>query len=791
MTGSGKTSSLQSLLQELSEKRLSGLDFLARGSLTERVISLVLGEIPLPGSGELAAGWRSLAAAFCELDTRDLRVVVLGGGTGLSNIVGGDSRRLEWPENPFAGLKERFADLHSIVCVTDDGGSTGELLKDFPFVALGDLRHVLLSSVRRDELQARYQLGEHEALRVARILHGLFNYRFISVPASPEQLVVDSGVEFSYLPDPLAGYLHDLITGLFTDPRMQVALARPQCLGNLLLAAAIYRNLPRSIVDRTRPGDRERIDAATLAGLDELSRILGAGSQSVLPATTTPAELQVLYANGVLVTSECKSGNAQRGYPVDRVLVEFSEQPRLPDQVREIIQAADIIIMAPGSLYTSIIPILQVPGMTGLIRENRNALKLLVANIWVQKGETDATRDAPERKFHVSDLIRAYDHNISGGIRDLFSHILSLDLADVSGSVLQNYAIEQKEPIYLDSRRVRQFGLEPVEAGIFSRDLLQQRRVIQHDPAAFALVVQILWGLRSSGCLAGPGTNSMLPFRRHFQAKIRGDLQGPSLRYAQIRRAVEAMSFHRRSAALDAAQPMEAEERGNLAERLVEIIWRHPDIRMDHLPFVSGVTLVETDCWKRCQQWDNVFSFYEPRDRSINIRRDQTLESDRLEMAFLVGLGQSLLGNYAQGKELDQVSYQGQTVGRVYCLRVRPEAELHSFFSGEELDVYLRLSRMYPCSEQERLYTRLVNGEEGFTPPGLLFGLLYAWYLDNRFAPNIDYKMSIMKSRLSYLIPEQVKIVGRREQLIRFLRETVFRQQLPQVHLVADEKISV
>lgn len=90
---------------------------------------------------------------------------------------------------------------------------------------------------------------------------------------------------------------------------------------------------------------------------------------------------------------------------------------------------------------------------------------------------------------------------------------------------------------------------------------------------------------------------------------------------------------------------------------------------------------------------------------------------------------------------------------------------------------------MHPLREQERLYARMVNGEEGFTPPGLLFGLVFAWYLDNRFAPNIEYKMSIMKHELSYLIPEQVRIVGRREQLIRFFRENVFRQQLPRIRL--------
>jgi len=71
-----------------------------------------------------------------------------------------------------------------------------------------------------------------------------------------------------------------------------------------------------------------------------------------------------------------------------------------------------------------------------------------------------------------------------------------------------------------------------------------------------------------------------------------------------------------------------------------------------------------------------------------------------------------------------------------------------------------------------------VNSDEGFTPPGLLFGLFYTWYLDNRFAGNIEYKMSIMRNVVSDMIPEQVKIVSRREGLIDFFRENVFRHKL-------------
>jgi hypothetical protein len=78
------------------------------------------------------------------------------------------------------------------------------------------------------------------------------------------------------------------------------------------------------------------------------------------------------------------------------------------------------------------------------------------------------------------------------------------------------------------------------------------------------------------------------------------------------------------------------------------------------------------------------------------------------------------------------------------------------------------------ATDDPRHFTRLVNGREGFTPPGLFMGLMYAWYLDNRLASHIEYKMSIMKIRRSDLIPEQQKMVERRKNIISFFREAVF-----------------
>ncbi|WP_457574723.1 gluconeogenesis factor YvcK family protein [Desulfolithobacter sp.] len=776
---------LRQELQELTTQAVPVLDFLLHDNLAEKIIDLSLSGVPDFLASDLGRRLRQLVQTFSSVNTEDVKVVVFGGGTGLSNVIGGDSRRPVWRDHPFTGLKEVFPDLHSIVCVTDDGGSTGELLKDLPLVALGDIRHVLLSSIRRQCLQQRYNLDRLHAEEVARELHAIFNYRFISRPGSAAQLLEDTDARLDVLPTELRGLLTILTEQLFTDPRLCPSLKRPQCLGNLLLASSVFLRLDSSLSTTDLVAGHRIVRTAMIKGLGELAVNLGAGKNSVLPCTTTNARLQVQYANGVRVTSEDKSSRAQRGYPVDRVLVEFARQPFLPSEVLQQVREADIIIFAPGSLYTSIIPIMQVSGLPEAVRNNTRAMKLLVANIWVQKGETDVARDAPHRKFHVSDLIQAYHRNIPGGVTGLFSHVLALNLRDIPGSVLQSYALESKEPIYLDRFRLREMGFEVIEASIFSRELLNQRRVVQHDPDALARAVQTLWGLKISGYLPDHGRPLTLNGPTGLRPVIRKDYQVPCERYEQVRVVLQYLSTEQISQRSRFDEGMPATERQWLLERISEIIWNHPDILLEHLEYMRGISLVDRDCWHRSQKWDNVFSFYDPRDRRIKIRCDMTESLERFEMAFLLALGQSLLGNYAEKKEMEDVLLDGEKVGRIFRLTVREEHNLHCFFTRDELDTFLRLARMQPSARRPRCYSRLVNSDEGFTPPGLLFGLFYTWYLDNRFATHIEYKMSIMRNKISNLIPEQIRIVGRREGLIRFFRETVFRH--PRQSVTSDQ----
>lgn len=731
-------------LKSLAAIKLEPLDLLPRRNLVEKLIELVLSGSPV-GMKSATAGLEEVAKAICAVDTSDLNVVVFGGGSGLSNVIGGDSRHPHWYQSPFQGLKALFPNTRSVVCITDDGGSTGELVKDLPLVGLGDLRHVLLSSIRLAKLESQYKLNGHESENVAKVLHGLFNARFASRPKALADLLDEQNIQLAVLPEEMGLGLLKLLEKIFTDFRLSLLLDRPHCLGNLLLAAAVYQGVDRGFYVSPE---------ALLAGIQRLADLVGANPEAVLPCVSTPAHLKILYDNGVLVTGEDKSSKARRNSAIDRVFVEFANHPYVLPDVIAGIKNADIILFAPGSLYTSLIPIFQVSELSEAVRNNRHALKVLVANLWIQKGETDLVRDDPSRRFYVSDLLQAYHRNIPGGVEDLFEQILLLGLQDIPGSILQSYAVEDKMPIYLDRGKVWQMGFAPVEARIFSKTALDERKV-QHDPASLAMAVKTIWAARNH--IPRKVKASLPPSCLCHEPLVSPDRHTPSQRLAKLKNYLKE---------IDAL---------GLDTELLDIFWRHQDIRVDHLEQVRSIRLIQARDWKRSQKWDNVFSFYDPENQSIVIRHDiGDGKSGRLETAVLVALGQSLLGNYALEKVMLPMEYEGEQVGRMFRLTLREAKHRHCYFSAAELDRYLQLVHMYP-SGTDRVYNRLVTAEEGFTPPGLLFGLMYAWYLENSLIPHIEYKMSILQADISNLVPEQIKMFHRRNELIDFFKKIVFR----------------
>jgi len=765
----GSTRAIKESLAYLENLIQSPLDLLPYQELAEKFIYLDLQGPPEGLPSRIATALGSLANTLSQFDVQKIKVVVLGGGTGLSNIIGGDSRKENWPEDPFRGLKEIFPRSKSIVCVTDDGGSTGQLLKDLPFIALGDLRHVMLSSINRKGLQDTYDLDETRCLQVAETLHRLFNFRFDSQPESLGEFVTAIDFNPGSLPESMQEYFLALLEMLFTEPGLAKLLARPHCLGNLLLVAAIWQH-DRELRQKEAITDLCQIAPANeYQGLQKLSRILGLSDDAVLPCALTPAKLQILYSDGTLVTGEYKSSHARRAYPVDRLLVSFAEAPRIPEGLIKILQEADIIILAPGSLYTSTIPIFQVPGLADAVRKNEKALKILAANLWVQKGETDVARDDPKRRFYVSDLVKAYNRNIPGGVTGLFSHVLSLGLQDIPSSILQNYAMEDKLPIFLDREKVGQMGFKTIEAGLYSQSALLEQNVIQHDPEMFARSVRTLFAAtvlsrKTKNYAKFQETPAKLPDKTSLvQPLVQKTRLYPCERFSALEKWLNGIDFK------------QSNGENKILDRILEILWYHQDILLEHLSNIQAIEILDREIWSRSQEWDNIYSFYDPEENSIKICQDVLSDKqDHFELAFLVALGQALLGNYAATKEMESVEKGGEILGKYFRLTIKSPETRNTFLTDPELSNYLKLARMVRSESNPLVFTRLVNGNEGFTPPGLLFGLIYAWYLDNRLAVHVEYKMSIMRTSISDLIPEQVRVHSRRKALVTFFRNSVF-----------------
>ena len=81
------------ILEDLGAPRYSALDLLAEGSVEECLVGLVLGEQAQTASPVLRTQFGRFREQAERTDTAGVKVLVLGGGTGLATIVGGDSRR--------------------------------------------------------------------------------------------------------------------------------------------------------------------------------------------------------------------------------------------------------------------------------------------------------------------------------------------------------------------------------------------------------------------------------------------------------------------------------------------------------------------------------------------------------------------------------------------------------------------------------------------------------------------------------------------------------------------------
>ena len=214
--------------------------------------------------------------------------------------------------------------------------------------------------------------------------------------------------------------------------------------------------------------------------VSRMSQVL-AITGTVLPVTTSDVRLEAEFENGARVLGEskifyCKKREDCRVRQV-RLLPEHP--PALPSALAAI-RSADMILLGPGSLYTSIIPNLLVEGITDAIAAS-DALKVYIANVMTQEGETEGYTNA--------DHIRAiFQHSRPG----LFSLCL-VNQSTIPPQALDRYAQEGAEPLRYDKAACAELGVELVSRPVSTvRDGL-----VRHDPELLSAALLELHAQRS------------------------------------------------------------------------------------------------------------------------------------------------------------------------------------------------------------------------------------------------------------------------------------------------------
>lgn len=311
------------------------------------------------------------------------RIVVIGGGTGLSTML--------------RGLKHYSSNIVAVVTVTDDGGSSGTLHRELGVLPPGDIRNCLVA------------LADAEPLMTE-----LFQYRFNGGKGT------------------LQGH----------------------SFGNLLIAA--MTNIT---------GDFEK-------AVKETSNILAIRGR-VLPSTIDNVSIHAELADGTIADGE--TNIIASGQPIRHIFLTPSNVHPLDESVQAI-RLADIIVIGPGSVYTSIVPNLLVDGIADAIAASR-AVKVYVCNVMTQPGETDGFTAAE----HVSAVANHAD-------RKIFNYVLvnrqvpRLDL-------LEKYREQSADLVLPDVDRIREMGFRAVIG-----DFISQTDVVRHDPQRLAEAILRLVG---------------------------------------------------------------------------------------------------------------------------------------------------------------------------------------------------------------------------------------------------------------------------------------------------------
>ena len=280
-----------------------------------------------------------------------------------------------------------------------------------------------------------------------------------------------SGVLRSDLNMPPPGDIRNCMQALAnTEPVMEQLLEyrfpegrlRGQSFGNLLLAAL--------------NGISGSFDEA-VAKMSQVLAITG----RIVPVTTENVLLEATFENGAAVLGESKIAAEKKAQDSRILRVRLQpERPKAQPDIFDTLRDADLILLGPGSLYTSVIPNLLVDGVARAIRESA-APAVYIGNIMTQDGETEGMTLSD----HVSALL---DHSCPGLV-----DICIANCAPVPPELLERYWEEGAEPIRVDREKVEALGVEVVERPMISGSSQYAR----HSPEVLGRTVMELYEERA------------------------------------------------------------------------------------------------------------------------------------------------------------------------------------------------------------------------------------------------------------------------------------------------------
>lgn len=200
------------------------------------------------------------------------------------------------------------------------------------------------------------------------------------------------------------------------------------------------------------------------AALQMASEVLAIRGR-VLPSTRGSVRLRALMADGTELCGETTiAGSAKT---IRRVFLDPPDVQPHPE-VLEAIKTADLIVVGPGSVFTSVIPNLLVPGIAKAI-EDSLAAKAYVCNVMTQKGESES--------FTAAEHVVALEANVDGRVCDY----VMINSTTPSSDTLQRYHDCAQEIVEPDTDRLRQMGYTPVTG-----DFMSETDFVRHDPGRLA-----------------------------------------------------------------------------------------------------------------------------------------------------------------------------------------------------------------------------------------------------------------------------------------------------------------